>query len=106
MPTIITGDLLDVTVERESLGEKTDHVVETSVRSSIERHVNWDTVAAAAGAVGLAALTIGALPFLAIGAAVLATGSDPALVVANRYVLTGWLPEEVPLSRRYRLQRA
>lgn len=107
MPTLITGDLLEMTVVQEPLGTKSDQVVETSVRSQIEQHVNWDTVAAAAGTFGLTALTIGALPLLAIGAAVIVAANDPALVVGNgQYVLAGWLPEEVPVSRRYRLRRA
>ena len=47
------------------------------------------------------------LPLIAVGAAALAVCNDPALVVGNgKYVLSGWLPEEVPVTRRFQLKRS
>jgi len=105
-PTYIDGDLKDVSVHEEPLGSKQDRVIDTAVQRQVSRQIQWDEVAS----VGLGAATLAAvvavLPLLAIAGAGLALTNDPALVVGDgRYVLSGWLPDELPLARRYEIRK-
>lgn len=106
LPVYITGELIDVHVETESLGSRKDAVVRTSQDTRFERQLNRRNLKRAGAIAGMTALTIAALPLIAVGAAALTVCNDPALVVGNgKYVLSGWLPEEVPVTRRFQLKR-
>lgn len=106
-PTYITGDLLDVTVTHEPLGSRLDPVLSTTQRRQIEWQLNRANLIRAGVIAGTAALTLLALPLFAIGTVGIAVANDPALVVGNgRYVISGWLPEEVPVEGRFRIQRS
>lgn len=94
-PRCITGQLTDYQVQEQELGRSREASSETIYGSRTKRRLNRETLrwvgSAATAALGfaLSALT----PVV-----------DPALVVGDgSYVLTGWLPEDLPVHRRYRI---